>query len=90
MRGIEGLGKLFEKFKEMKMANSTCARCNSTRFEMKEFTPDEATHKVMFVQCAVCGTVVGVTDVYAVGSMVNQTKSTLRTIADKLGITLPT
>ena len=72
------------------MATPTCARCDSTRFEMKEFTPDGATHTVMFVQCAVCGAVVGVTDVYAVGSMVNQTKSTLRTIAEKLGIGLPT
>ncbi len=46
------------------MATSTCAKCDGHVFELTEQTPAGAAHKVLFVQCAVCGTPIGVLDVH--------------------------
>jgi predicted nucleic-acid-binding Zn-ribbon protein len=48
------------------MATSKCPKCESTRFEMQEGAPTGSQYKVMFIQCAFCGTVVGVTDFFNV------------------------
>ncbi|MCV2359645.1 hypothetical protein LNV08_11760 [Paucibacter sp. TC2R-5] len=63
------------------MALSTCPKCPSHAFEMKEAEPNGSKFKLMFVQCASCGAVVGVTDYF-------NTSSLLDKIADKLGIRL--
>ena len=57
---------LFTTLETPKMANSTCPKCASTRFEMKEHKPAGSKFPIMFVQCANCGAVVGITDFHNV------------------------
>ena len=52
------------------MAVSKCGKCEATRFELKTQEPSGSAVKFNFIQCAACGTVVGVTDFLAVGTMV--------------------
>lgn len=63
------------------MALSTCLKCGSHAFEVKEAEPTHSLFKLMFVQCSSCGSVVGVTDYF-------NTASLLKKIATKLGFTL--
>ena len=63
------------------MAMSRCPKCESSRFDMQEATPRGSRFKVMFIQCASCGTVVGVTDWY-------NTSNLLGKIAKRLGFDL--
>jgi hypothetical protein len=44
------------------MAVSTCIKCDGHSFELALFTPLGESHKLTMVQCANCGTPVGVTD----------------------------
>ena len=41
------------------MAVSTCAKCGGHSFELAPLTPIGTTRKLSLVQCAQCGTVVG-------------------------------
>jgi uncharacterized Zn finger protein len=61
------------------VARSTCVRCGNQRFEVVENEPDKARFKLMFVQCAKCGSVVGVTEYFNIGSLLNR-------MAEKLGV----
>ena len=63
------------------MATSTCPKCDSHRFEMKEHSPEGSRLKVNFVQCRSCGAVVGVMDYLSVPLL-------LEKLADKLGVKL--
>lgn len=63
------------------MASSTCAKCNSHRFELATAEPKGSKFKVNFIQCASCGAVVGVLDYYNVPLL-------LEKIASKLGFKL--
>jgi hypothetical protein len=63
------------------MATSTCVKCEGKRFEIKEVSPNGATFKYYFIQCASCGGVVGVTDFYNIGAA-------LKKLATKLGVSL--
>lgn len=64
------------------MAISRCPKCEGTRFELKENgSVLGAKFKLMFVQCAACGAVVGVTDYFNVPAM-------LQKLGKKLGIEL--
>ncbi|MDT5121819.1 MAG: hypothetical protein QOC96_1301 [Acidobacteriota bacterium] len=63
------------------MAYSTCPKCNSHSFEMKEAEPANAMYKVNFVQCSSCGAVVGVMDYFNIGVL-------LRKLARALNINL--
>jgi len=56
------------------MAVSKCAKCDNTVFEMIEKEPVGSEFKVMFIQCARCGTVVGIHDYYNIGAMLNNIK----------------
>jgi hypothetical protein len=49
---------------EMTMAVSNCPKCESTAFEIKAGEAKGSKHKLMFIQCASCGAVAGVTDYY--------------------------
>lgn len=42
------------------MATSTCSQCEETKFELVLQQPQDAKYSFNFVQCAACGTVVGV------------------------------
>ena len=44
------------------MAVSTCIKCDGHSFELALFTPLGESHKLTMVQCANCGTPVGVLD----------------------------
>jgi hypothetical protein len=44
------------------MAVSTCIKCDGHSFELALFTPRGESHKLTMVQCASCGTPVGVVD----------------------------
>jgi hypothetical protein len=44
------------------MAVSTCIKCDGHSFEVALFTPLGESHKLTMVQCATCGTPVGVLD----------------------------
>jgi hypothetical protein len=44
------------------MAVSTCIKCDGHSFELAVFTPLGESHKLTMVQCANCGTPVGVLD----------------------------
>ena len=61
------------------MPQSKCPSCSGTRFETTVNEPRGSKVKVVFVQCAGCGTVVGTTDFY-------QMPRLLKKIADRLGI----
>lgn len=63
------------------MAISTCPKCESHSFEMKEHSPANSRLKVNFVQCSRCGAVVGVTDFNSVPLL-------LEKLAAKLGVKL--
>jgi predicted nucleic-acid-binding Zn-ribbon protein len=61
------------------MALSTCVKCGHHFFEVSEAEPNGSQFKLMFVQCASCGGVVGVTEYYNAGAM-------LEKLAKKLGV----
>ena len=44
------------------MAVSTCIKCDGHSFELALFTPLGESHKLTMVQCAACGTPIGVMD----------------------------
>jgi hypothetical protein len=44
------------------MAVSTCIKCDGHSFELALFTPLSESNKLTMVQCATCGTPVGVMD----------------------------
>ncbi|HEV7407343.1 MAG TPA: hypothetical protein VGO01_02550 [Bradyrhizobium sp.] len=44
------------------MAVSTCIKCDGHSFELALFTPLGESHKLTMVQCANCGTPIGVLD----------------------------
>lgn len=59
--------------------SSTCVKCGGTSFETKEVEPRNSRYKLIFVQCSSCGGVVGVTEFFNIGSM-------LQTLAKKMGL----
>lgn len=65
------------------MVRSTCpkAGCDNHSFELAEASINGAKYKMYFVQCARCGTVVGVTEYYNLGARID-------TLAKKLNVNL--
>lgn len=63
------------------MARSRCPRseCSSTSFEAVVLEPKHSNYRYMAIQCADCGAVVGVQDMY-------NTTVQLRALAAKLGV----
>ena len=61
------------------MAVSTCPKCPGTTFEVVEASPIGAPSKLVFIQCASCGAVVGVKDYL-------DTQTVIDEIAKKLDI----
>jgi hypothetical protein len=68
------------------MAASTCVKCGSTGFELKDVLT-ESPWKLYFVQCSRCGGVVGVLDDQNIGGMLRQRNKALRQIPESRGIT---
>lgn len=65
------------------MAISTCPKCNNHSFEMVEHTPRGSRFKIMFVQCTMCGAVVGTVDYINTAALIQE-------LAEKLRIKLNT
>lgn len=63
------------------MTMSTCIKCGSHSFELKEATPKGSGYKMYFVQCSSCGGVVGVTPYHNTGALIEK-------LASKLGVNL--
>jgi uncharacterized Zn finger protein len=63
------------------MADSTCPKCSSHSFELKEHTPKGSGYKMHFIQCSSCGAVVGVTDYHDMATLLQQ-------LASRLGVSL--
>ncbi|HGH4615002.1 TPA: hypothetical protein ACJIWM_000731 [Enterobacter bugandensis] len=61
------------------MALTTCPKCTSTRFELKETAVTGSRYKVLFIQCSSCGAAVGVQDYYNIGELLTR-------ICKKLGV----
>ena len=61
------------------MAQSTCPKCPGTTFEVVEPSPIGAPSKLVFIQRASCGAVVGVKDYLDTQTVIDQK-------AQKLGI----
>lgn len=59
------------------MALSTCAACKGSFFEVVEQSPRGSNYKLLFVQCATCGVVVGTHEWINAGA-------TLQTIEKKI------
>jgi uncharacterized Zn finger protein len=53
------------------MASSTCTKCGSTSFEVKENSPMGSNFRIMFVQCSNCGGVVGTMDYFNIGQLIH-------------------
>jgi hypothetical protein len=60
------------------MATSKCAKCNNTTFESKRGKIINDDNPIVFVQCAKCGSVIGV---YDIGSLTNVAKEILHEIS---------
>ncbi len=64
------------------MAKSNCGRCGSTKFELTEKSDvDGSAFRIMFVQCASCGAVIGTVPYH-------NTAVLLSTLASALGVKL--
>lgn len=61
------------------MAQPTCPKCDSRRFEVQVFEPLRSTFRLLCINCAQCGAVVSVMDFYNMGQMV-------RDLGKKLGV----
>ncbi len=63
------------------MAVSTCIKCGHSSFELKENTPIGSNFRLYFIQCAGCGGVIGVIDLYNIGNLIHK-------LADELEVSL--
>ena len=68
------------------MAEPKCPKCDGTTFELKEHQPQESRFKLMFVQCAECGAVVGAMDFFNVGHLLYKHGEALKKIAEKMDL----
>lgn len=63
------------------MATTSCPKCTSSRFELKEHPVANSNYRMLFIQCSSCGAAVGTTE------FVN-TNHLIKTLARKLGFTI--
>jgi hypothetical protein len=70
----------------MMMSKSKCAKCENTTFEMVENTPEGSKFQVTFIQCAQCGTVIGVQPYENIPALLHFMKDMLVEMMQKLGL----
>jgi hypothetical protein len=63
------------------MAMSTCPKCNNHTFEVQIAEPIGSAYKLLFVQCAACGAVVGVMDALNIGALLEMQGAAIKKIA---------
>lgn len=66
------------------MASSSCPKCTSTSFEVREGEPRNSHYKLMFVQCSSCGTVVGTMPYYDAGVLSKENQSEIAKLKQQL------
>ena len=67
---------------------SKCPKCDSMLFEVQENAPSQSNYRLLFVQCAMCGAVVGAMDYMNIGSLLEMQNEAIKAIADKLGVSV--
>lgn len=70
------------------MAQSKCIACGSTSFEAVVKSPRNSTHKIQFIQCAICGGVIGAMDWWNIGVVLKKHEVALSKIAAGVGVIL--
>ena len=68
------------------MAESCCPKCSGGKLELKENEPVDSDFKLMFVQCAACGAVVGTMDFFSIGSLLGKQAEALKRIGSVLNV----
>ncbi len=66
------------------MAWSTCPKCNNHNFEVVEKSLVGINFNLSFVQCLVCGTVVGVTESNNFDNRLKELENKLSGLSDKM------
>jgi|GEM_PF-837509 len=66
------------------MLFSACPRCQQRYFEVREESPNGSNFKLNFVQCASCGSVVGVLDYFNIGAMLEKQEAAIDAQAQAL------
>ena len=66
------------------MATSTCMKCGSSSFEIKENSPKSSRFKLMFVQCASCGGVIGAMDYMNIGAELQDVKNAIERVTGQI------
>lgn len=66
------------------MALSVCGKCGHTEFELAEHVLSGSQFKFNFVQCAHCGTPVGVLDYYNLGTLLKKQEQAMADMARRL------
>ena len=59
------------------MATSKCPSCGSTSFEVVEKDLPNFKYKMLFIQCAPCGSVVGTTTYFDAGMLAKQNQKAM-------------
>ncbi len=70
------------------MATSSCVKCSGTRFELKELNVSGSKFRLMAVQCASCGGVVGVQEAYNAGGLLLDQNKALKKMAAAQGVSV--
>lgn len=68
------------------MATSACSQCKGSTFELVSQRPANTLLSFSFVQCASCGTVVGVLEEFNISEAIYNLGSILKKVASKLDI----
>lgn len=81
-----GIGNIFKNTitKGLFMATSKCSSCGSHSFEMVTNEPHNSNYKYNFIQCSGCGAVIGVTEFFNIGQILNEHEEIIKKIQDQL------
>lgn len=63
---------------------SKCSACNGTSFEMVETNVARCRFRLHFVQCASCGTAVGVMEYNNLGAMIEQLEKRIERLESRV------
>ena len=68
------------------MAATTCVKCGSTSFELKETAVTHAIYRLYFIQCGNCGGAIGVQEYYNAGALLKRIEGLVKKIAAVLKV----
>lgn len=64
--------------------SSTCPKCATSYFELKEAEPRNSEYKIIFVQCSSCGAVVGTMPYFDAGVISKDNQKQIKSLHDKI------